>query len=131
MMHEYSVMTQIVETVLLEAKARNAQKVLSVALEVGDLTFLGHDQLDFAWRSLTEGSELEGADLDIESRHSLIECKSCGYRGSLPVQEGENLSHFLPRFCCPECEGPLRILEGNGCLVKNIKMVVDDVPAQG
>jgi len=121
-------MAQIVETVLIEAKARNANKIESVVLEVGELTFLGHDQLIFAWKTLTEGSDLEGADLNIEAIDSLVECQSCGHQGALPAQDGENLSHFLPRFCCPKCQGRLNILEGKGCLIKNITMVVDDVP---
>jgi hypothetical protein len=44
-MHEFSVMTQIVDLVLDEARKRNASKVEQVDLEVGEFTMLGLEQM--------------------------------------------------------------------------------------
>ena len=130
-MHEYSIMSQIVQTVIIEVEARNAIKVKAVNLEVGELTFLGKDQMEFAWEALTEEGILKGTELRIEGKDSLVECSSCGFKGPLPVQEEESMKHFIPRFCCPKCQGKLTILEGKECIIKNITMVVDDVPIEG
>jgi Zn finger protein HypA/HybF involved in hydrogenase expression len=52
-MHEYSITTQIVESVIEEAKKREAKNVLEVHLVLGDLTFLNPQQVNFWYEALT------------------------------------------------------------------------------
>ena len=44
-MHEFSRTSQIVEAVLSEAEKQQAVRVIQVELEIGDLTFLGIEQV--------------------------------------------------------------------------------------
>ena len=48
-MHEFSMTSQIVNCVLEEAKKHNARRVSEVHLVVGKLTFLGLEQVRFAY----------------------------------------------------------------------------------
>lgn len=123
-MHEYSVMSQIVELILAEAKNRNAEKVSRVSLEIGEFTFLGEEQLKFAFEVLTKGTIAEGAQIDIKTAKGKIEC-ACGYSGS-PV-EPDDLHSLSPVLECPKCGGIAAIKEGIGCTVRDISLVVPDV----
>ena len=62
-MHEFSVMTQIVDSVLAEARSRDAHKVEQVELEVGEFTMLGSEQLKFAYEVLSKDTLLQGSNL--------------------------------------------------------------------
>ena len=48
-MHEVSVMSSIIEQVLNELDKHEVERVEEVELVVGELTFLGHEQLLFAY----------------------------------------------------------------------------------
>ncbi|MDI6887812.1 MAG: hydrogenase maturation nickel metallochaperone HypA, partial [Candidatus Thermoplasmatota archaeon] len=51
-MHEFSTMCQIVNSIMEELKGKDV-KVTEVWLEIGELTFLGTEQLKFAYEVLT------------------------------------------------------------------------------
>ena len=67
-MHELSITTQIVESVLDEAKEREAKKVTEVRLIVGKMTFLGTEQIRFLYKILTENSIMKDSKLVIEEK---------------------------------------------------------------
>jgi hydrogenase nickel incorporation protein HypA/HybF len=125
-MHEFSVMTQIVDLVLGEAKRRNASKVEQVDLEVGEFTMLGLEQLRFAYEVLSKDSILQGSVLEIRTIKGKIKCASCGYEGS--VQVAEDTPHrSVPILECPKCKSAAKIVDGRECVMRNIRMVVPDV----
>lgn len=125
-MHEVAVMSQIVELVLSEAKKRDAEKVSKVKLEIGEYTFLGEEQMRFAFEILTKGTVAEGADLDITTKRGAVEC-SCGYSG--PPEQPEDIHILAPILKCPKCGKIASVREGLGCTVRDISMVVPDVQA--
>ena len=125
-MHEYSVMTQIVDSILTEADKRKATKVEEVDLEIGDYTLLGDEQLKFAYELMSKDTILEGSKLNIRHLEGKIKCTSCDYEG--PVSISEDSPHrMVPILTCPKCSGIAQITEGRECLVRNIRMVVPDV----
>ena len=66
-MHELSVISQIVETVIDEAKKNNAKHVDAVQLVIGELAFLGVEQLEFCYQVLSEKEPLlAGSKLETE-----------------------------------------------------------------
>jgi len=125
-MHEFSVMTQIVDSVLEEAKRRDAKKVEQVDLEVGEFTLLGREQLEFAYDVLSKDSILQGSRLEIRTVKGKIKCGSCGYEGSVKVAE-DAPHRSVPILECPKCHSAAKIVEGRECVVRNIRMVVPDV----
>ena len=124
-MHEFSVMTQIVDSILSEANKRNAKKIEQVDLQIGEYTMLGDEQMKFAFEVLSKDSILEEARLEISHVSGKIKC-SCGYDGPVPITEDSH-HRAVPIMECPECKRPAKITEGRECLVRNIRMVVPDV----
>ena len=86
-MHEYSVMTQIVESILAEADKRKATKVEEVDLEIGDYTLLGDEQLKFAYDLMSKDTILEGSKLNIRHLKGKIKCTACDYNGPVSISE--------------------------------------------
>lgn len=124
-MHEFSVMSQIVESVLAEAKKRDAKRVEQIDLELGDYTMLGEEQMRFAFDILSKDTILQRAELSITTRPGKVKC-SCGYEGS-PSAPEDSPHKAAPILECPKCGGVAKIIEGRECLVRNIRLVVPDV----
>jgi hydrogenase nickel incorporation protein HypA/HybF len=120
--HELSMTTQIVETVLAEAKKHGAKKVIEVKLVIGKMTFLGTDQIGFSYKILTEDTILKGSKLTIEEKEGVIECPSCGYKGTVPIKDDPAYHIPVPTLQCPECGRAAKIVEGKECTIKSIKM---------
>jgi len=120
--HELSMTTQIVETVLAEAKKHGAKKVIEVKLVIGKMTFLGTDQIGFSYKILTEDTILKGSKLTIEEKDGAIECPNCGYKGTVPIKDDPAYHIPVPTLQCPECGRAAKIVEGKECTIKSIKM---------
>ncbi len=125
-MHEYSVMSQIVNSVLEEAKKRDAKKVEQVDLEIGEFTMLGDEQMRFAYEILSKDTILEGSKLQVSHRKGKVKCDSCGYEGDVKIAE-DSPHRAVPILECPKCRSPAKIVEGRECFIRNIRMVVPDV----
>ncbi len=115
--------TQIVESVLGEAEKQGAKKVTEVHLVIGKLTFLGIEQVRFAYRILVEDNIMKGSKLIIKEKDGVIECPSCGYKGTLEFED--NLMYHVPTpiLKCPECGEAAKIVEGKECTIERIRMV--------
>lgn len=125
-MHEFSTMAQIVDVVLEEARKHNAVDVKEVHLEIGELTFLGREQMEFAYEVLTEDSILESSTLRFEEVKARVNCDSCGYEGGIEYDEDESYHMSIPKLLCPKCGGPVKIIGGDECKVRNIVVDVED-----
>ncbi len=124
-MHEFSVMSQIVDNILEEGRKRDAKRIEQVDLEIGEYTMLGQEQMRFAFDILSKETMLQGAVLNITSRPGKVRC-SCGYEGPLSASE-DSPHRSIPILECPKCGGAAKIFEGRECLIRNIRMVVPDV----
>ncbi len=125
-MHEYSVMSQIVDSILEEAKKRDAKKVEQVDLEIGDFTMLGDEQMKFAYEVLSKDTILQGSKLQVSHRKGKVKCDQCGYEGDVMIAE-DSPHRAVPILECPKCHSPAKIIEGRECFIRNIRMVVPDV----
>lgn len=126
-MHELSVMQQVTESIMAIVRERRALRVGSVHLQVGELTFLGWDQLEFAWEIYTrnEGPPLEGAKMTLERVEARGTCPSCGYSGHLKVVDFPDSHITTPSLDCPECGKVVTVTEGRDLIIRDIRM---DVP---
>lgn len=124
-MHEFSVMTQIVDAVMKEAERHKAKMIREVILEIGELTFLNNEQMVFAYEILSRNTLLEGSKLTIKKRRAKVSCNNCSYNG-LPKQFTA-MHAIIPVLRCPKCNSQIRITAGKECLIKEIKMEVLDV----
>ena len=114
--------TQIVENVLEEAKRHHAKKVTEVHLVIGKMTFLGTDQIRFSYNILTEDTIMKGSKLFIEEKDGVIQCPSCGYKGTVPIEDDPAYHLPVPTLKCPKCGQAAKIVEGKECTIKSIKM---------
>jgi hydrogenase nickel incorporation protein HypA/HybF len=127
-MHEFSVMTQIVDSILEEAKRRDASSVEQVDLEIGEFTMLGEEQLRFAYEVLSKDTVLQGSTLEIRQKRGKVKCPACGFEGDVMIAE-DSPHQLIAILECPRCHAPAEITEGRECVIRNIRMVVPDVQA--
>lgn len=123
-MHEGSVTTQIVESILGEAKKHEAKKVAEVHLVIGKLTFLNPEQVRFWYEVLTKDTIMEGSKLCIEEKDGLVRCSKCGYEGGFKYEDDPIYHVPIPTLRCPECGGVVEIIGGRDCLIKSVKLVM-------
>ena len=109
-MHEVSIISSIIDSVLEELAKHDVERVEEVYLTLGSLTFLGEDQLQFAYEVLSKGTALGGSRLVIEKEDIELRCRSCGYQG-----EADNID----------------VIKGKSCTVRSLRVVEKDVPVQG
>ncbi len=130
-MHEFSTMQSIVNAIMEEARKHGAKKITRVELEIGELTFLGEEQMKFAFDILKEGTIMERAVLKIKKTRAVVRCTECGYEGNVEYGIKEDFHLSFPILKCPECGGSVEIIGGRECTVKNVEMEVeDDIPQE-
>lgn len=110
------------EAVLSEAEKQHATKVIEVQVEIGELTFLGIEQIRFAYKILTEKTIAKGSKLTIKQIAGRGKCSSCGYNGPLSLLNDEQFHIIAPSFNCPQCGKPLSISAGRECIIKRIRI---------
>ncbi len=123
-MHEFSITSQIVRTVLKEAEKRGAKGVLEVHLIIGKLTLLGIEQVKFSYKVLVENTILKGSKLLIKRKSGRVRCERCGYEGPIKFKV-DPISHIsFPTLTCLKCDSSVTILEGRECTIKSVKLVM-------
>jgi len=93
-MHELSIVSSIVDSVTESLKAYPGARVLEVRLRVGALAAVVEDSLQFCWGIATDGSDLAGARLVVNTVPVTVHCAACGQNGAL-----ESLQHFHCANC--------------------------------
>lgn len=125
-MHEFSITAQIVDAVLEEVQKHNVKSVGEVHLCIGELTFLGKEQMAFAYEMLSKGTVLEGSKLVIEDELTVVRCMECGYEGPPNYPEDAQDHYRAPQLVCPQCDGKVEVVSGKGCTIRDITMTVED-----
>jgi hydrogenase nickel incorporation protein HypA/HybF len=91
-MHEFSITQSVVEICEKNAAGR---RVSAVVLEIGALSGVMPDAVEFCFEACVQGTLLEGATLTIERISGAGCCAGCG--GEFPVR-----AYYDP---CPACGG--------------------------
>ncbi len=110
-MHETALMQNLIETAGQFLESRPVGRVSRVVVSVGKLANVMPDALAFAFEALTQGSVLEGAELEQELLPAAARCEDCGTEYSV---EGFPL-------VCPACQSRrFRITGGEDVYIKSI-----------
>jgi hydrogenase nickel incorporation protein HypA/HybF len=122
-MHEFSISSEIVRTVLDAAEQNGGKKVLSVQLEIGEMALLNLEQVTFWIHELFRGSVAEGAKVKVKTIKARIRCQSCGYRGKVKSEAGDIFQHLT--VCqCPKCGSfEIKVEKGRECTLRRIQAV--------
>jgi hydrogenase nickel incorporation protein HypA/HybF len=113
-----------VQSVLEEARKHGAKRVKEVSLVIGKLTFLGLEQVRFAYETLTKGTIMEGSNLLIKESDGVVKCNSCGYEGDFKYEDNPQYHVPVPTLHCPKCGGVVKIVGGKECIIEKVKLVV-------
>ncbi len=122
-MHEFSIADEIAKNVLETARVNYGKKVVSILLELGELTHLNGEQVSFWIRELFRDSVAQDAQIKIKTIKVRIECKSCGYKGEMGSDKNDPVRHLIPASC-PRCNSfEISIKKGRECILKRIQVL--------
>lgn len=112
-MHEFALMTQLLEAVEATAQQMGARPILAINLRIGDRASIVDDSLLFYFDMLTPGTLAEGAALNVERVPSRFYCAACK----------EKYTPNGADFNCPGC-GKVGTLtsEGGELLIESIEL---------
>ncbi len=96
-MHELSIANSLVEIASEHANAAGADRVRMIKLQIGALSCVHQNALEFSFELVTKGTILEGASLKIETLPVTIYCEHCEQEVQLPG---------IQKFRCPQCDLP-------------------------
>lgn len=108
---------QIYETLKnVISEREDVKRVRKVSLEIGELTMINPEQLEFCFRAIISDDELmSSAELEIEMKKAEVECGRCG-RIDEPI---------MGIFICPKCGGTLKISGGRDLIIKSVDLEVE------
>jgi hydrogenase nickel incorporation protein HypA/HybF len=110
-MHEFSLVLNIIDIVTEYAIKENAKEVKEVEIEVGELSGVVYDALEFAVQMAVKGTIMENSAVHIQVIKGLARCTDC-------LHEYETDSLFKP---CPNCNACAPdIVRGKELRVKSI-----------
>jgi hydrogenase nickel incorporation protein HypA/HybF len=125
-MHEFSIAAALVESLENFAANQHASRILEVRLTIGEFTHIEHEQLRFCFQSITRGTVLDEATLEIETSDAAVRCPHCGYAGPPKYWEGALSAALVPTLQCPTCGKAAEPAEGHECAIKTVKFTRDD-----
>ena len=110
-MHELSIVMGIIDVAKNELDKAKLSKVETIELDIGTLSGIEFEALDFAWEMAINDTVLEGAERKINKIQAQAKCVSCGHVF--------NTSSVFDQ--CPKCnELFTEILSGKELKIKSI-----------
>ena len=77
-MHELSLIQGVFDSVIPVARANNATKITQIVLDIGEMTMVVPEAMDFAFKALSEDEPLlEGAELVMHFVMPRSQCMDC------------------------------------------------------
>jgi hydrogenase nickel incorporation protein HypA/HybF len=125
-MHELSIASAVVESILEFVSARSVKNVLAVRVAIGELSHIEADQLRFCYTAVTEQTLIQNSVLEIETVQAVVRCIRCSYRGRPKYWDDAVSAGPIPTLQCPNCGATVEAIEGNDCAIKSIRFVAED-----
>jgi len=112
-MHELSIVMGIVDIADKEVRKISASKVEVIELDIGDLSGIEMEALDFAWEIAVKGTVLENAERKINYIEARARCGDCGCDFKISALYD----------ACPQCKSYLKdIYQGKELRVKALEV---------
>ena len=122
-MHELSISQSIAKTVLEKASEQKAENILSVEIEIGELTFLNPEQVEFWLEEIFKKTPAKDAKIQIRKINSQMKCQDCQWQGKINARDDPFYHTYFFTSRCPQCgSSSLKIKRGRECLVRKIRM---------
>lgn len=115
-MHELSIAMSIVDMAENEANKAGAQQVTHLDIDVGTLSGVVPESLDFALKQAVLDSVLEKCSITIHRIQARARCNACAE--TFEVRDYFDL--------CPRCENPdISVIQGEELRLRSLKVVTD------
>jgi len=112
-MHEMAIAQGILDIVLDAAARNDATAVLSIKLQVGEMTEVEPEALSFCFAALAAGTAAASARLEVEVTPLVGRCRDCG--------QEFRVERF--RFICPACgSAGVEIISGRELRVEHLEV---------
>jgi len=112
-MHEFSLMSGVLDAVEASAKENGASKVVEIKLVIGEMTEVLEDAMSFAFEVLSEGTMVEGALLTTTRVVPQSRCLACS----------TEFEHDRYHFACPACDSlATELLAGRELYIESIEI---------
>ena len=119
-MHELSIATSIVDTVLQEIQRKNLPPVQTIAVRIGALSSVDPEALRFGFESIIADTPLAQTKLEIEQVPVEGKCRACNQEFAV--------EDFI--FACPSCQsGQIEVTAGEELEIAYLE--VDGVENRG
>jgi hydrogenase nickel incorporation protein HypA/HybF len=115
-MHEYSIVSALVDRVQREVDARPGAIVHRLHVRIGELAGVEVDLLRTAFETFRERSVCDRAELELVVVPAVWRCPRC----ERAIAPGAILR-------CPDCDRPARLDAGDEIILERIEMEVPDV----
>ena len=98
-----------------QARIHHFDRVTTVRLEIGALSCVSRDAIEFCFAAVTRGTLADGAELEVIELPGEAWCLDCDDGGARFVERHD---------ACPRCGGyRLRILQGDEMRIKDLEVV--------
>ena len=114
-MHEYSIVSALVDRVEAEARAYPGAKVRRVHVAIGELAGVEIELFETAFATFSDHTICAGAELAVESRPACWSCPKC----KVVIARGDKLR-------CDACAAPARLTSGDEIMLQRIEMEMED-----
>ena len=112
-MHEMSIAMNIIDIACKEAKKEGASSISLIELDVGTLSGVMVDSLQFCYDSACKGTLAEGSVLQVNTVSAQAKCKKC--------DDLFEIESFMA--LCPECESyEIDIMQGRELKLKAVSV---------
>ncbi|MBN2468685.1 MAG: hydrogenase maturation nickel metallochaperone HypA [Deltaproteobacteria bacterium] len=113
-MHELGLMQNIVDTVLEYARKNSVRKVSKIVVEVGEMSGVVPEALEFCFDVCIKDTALVGAEFEIVRVSAVGKCRACGE--TFPLLENS--------FSCPTCNrAEWDLLSGRDLVIKGLEVI--------
>ncbi len=112
-MHEYSIVSSLMDQVETIARSREAIAVERLYLQIGELSGVEIELLETAFEMFREGTICADAALEV---HPVAACWACP-RCDRPIAAGQALR-------CDDCRQPARLTRGDEIILERVELEV-------
>jgi len=111
-MHELSITREILNIALAEAEKHGARRLTAIHIQIGQLSGIVPESVQFYLDMLAQGTIAEGVKLQATIVPITARCPTCD--ATFPVE--------ALQFTCPTCGGPLALLTGQELQIESIEV---------
>ncbi|MCS7374243.1 MAG: hydrogenase maturation nickel metallochaperone HypA [archaeon GB-1845-036] len=133
-MNEGYIAQSIIDAILEVASKRNATKIKSATIVIGQLKFIDKEALTKAFKALSKKTAAEGAELKIKVKTAEFKCKNCNFQWRLNEElinaRDVILLQLSPEYInqvikCPICMSKnCEVLSGYEMYIENVEIII-------